>query len=242
MKTHVPPPPAWRGGAPRGAPANSQPSANSQASANAPASRAVAQPMRAFTPHQNNVSANTRRPSTPGDELVAMSGGGFQLRGHERQVLSAPSGTYNFVRVQGLTRNQTATVLSAKAPHAALADGRPVLYAGTAAFESGKLQWWSNYSGTYQPQAELNRQAGLPSDKFVPWQKLQLGGLGMQRTMLSDHRGALAPKTPEPAKTSATTAPTEDKQAAKPAAAATSQALAPGQTAPGQSAQMWRRR
>lgn len=161
---HLPPPIAWR---------------------SAPAGTA-AQPMRAFAAHQRPQSV---REAQAGDELVGGGNGLFQLRRHDNQVLTRPSGVYNFVRVQGATRNQTATMLSARAPHASLAGGRPVLYAGTAAFDSGQLQWWSNYSGTYQPQAEFHRQAALPDEKFVPWQRLQMGGVGLQRGMLTDHRG-----------------------------------------------------
>jgi len=181
----------------------------------------TAQPMRAFSavPHP----ALAAREAPPGDELLSLPGGGFQVRLHERQVLARPSGTYNFVRVQGLTRNQTSTVLSPRAPHAALAAGRPVLYAGTAAFQDGHLDWWSNYSGTYQPQAEFNRQAGLPADKFVPWQKLQMGGLGMQRGMLNDRRPALAPERPA-AKAAATPRPGATSSGATKDATATAHA------------------
>lgn len=181
--------------------------------------------MRAFAAHQRPQSV---RETQAGDELVGAGNGLFQLRRHDNQVLTRPSGVYNFVRVQGATRNQTATMLSARAPHASLAGGRPVLYAGTAAFDGGQLQWWSNYSGTYQPQAEFHRQAALPDDKFVPWQRLQLGGVGLQRGMLTDHRSVDLPalrgdkpekdkgKTPEPvrpvaASTPATAAKSEKK-------------------------------
>lgn len=161
--------------------------------------------MRAFAAHQRPQGS---RDASAGDELVGGADGRFQLR-HGNQVLSRPSGVYNFVRVQGATRNQTATMMSARAPHASLAAGRPVLYAGTAAFDGGTLQWWSNYSGTYQPQAEFHRQAALPDDKFVPWQRLQLGGVGLQRGMLSDHRGVGLPargedKHPDPKPTADT--------------------------------------
>lgn len=152
--------------------------------------------MRAFGAHQRPQGPQPRQ-GAAGDELVSLSGGAYGLRAHERPALSAPSGVYNFVRVQGMTRNQSTTMLSAQAPHAALANGRSVLYAGTAAFDGGKLQWWSNYSGTYQPLAEFNRQAGLPTDRFVPWQKLQLGGIGMQRGMLHDLRGSRSEPEPE---------------------------------------------
>lgn len=160
------------------------------AAARAGTAPATAQPMRAFAAHQRPAGHRDR---SAGDELVGGADGLFQLRRHDNQVLTRPSGVYNFVRVQGTTRNQAATMLSARAPHASLAGGRPVLYAGTAAFDGGKLQWWSNYSGTYQPQAEFHRQAALPNDKFVPWQRLQMGGIGLQRGMLADHRGAGLP-------------------------------------------------
>ena len=62
-----------------------------------------------------------------------------------------------------------------------IAGGHPVVYAGTARFDSGEMAWWSNYSGTYQPIAAFRAQAGLPENKFVPWQKLQMGGTAMQR-------------------------------------------------------------
>lgn len=156
------------------------------------------------------------------DELVAGGGGLFQARDPDRNVMSRPTGIYNFVRVEGQTRNHAATYISARAPHATLAQGRPVLYAGTAAFNGGKLDWWSNYSGTYQPIAEFNRQASLPTDKFVPWQKLQMGGVGLQRGMLSDHRSTATPEKPqEKPKPEAVKA----KDEAKPAAA---RAVKPG--------------
>lgn len=150
------------------------------------------QPARSFEANTKRHPAESRRLHV--DELVSVAGGAFQARDPERHVLSRPSGVYNFVRVEGATRNQAATFISARAPHATLAAGRPVLYAGTAAFNAGTLAWWSNYSGTYQPNAEFNRQAALPTDKFVPWQKLQIGGVGLQRGMLSDHRAANRPQ------------------------------------------------
>ena len=187
---HQPPPIAWR---------------------TQPAGAATAQPMRAFASHQR---PQGQRQTPGGDELVGGNDGLFQLRGHDTQVLSRPSGVYNFVRVQGATRNQAATMLSARAPHASLAGGRPVLYAGTAAFDGGKLQWWSNYSGTYQPQAEFHRQAALPDDKFVPWQRLQMGGIGLQRGMLTDHRGTELPTTKAGTPAAKAAVPDRDKASA----------------------------
>ncbi|MCR6632313.1 MAG: hypothetical protein NVV74_20965 [Magnetospirillum sp.] len=153
-----------------------------------------AQPARSFDPlAAKRNPAESRRLHL--DELVATAGGQYQARDPERHVMNRPSGVYNFVRVEGETRNKAATYISSRAPHATLAHGRPVLYAGTAAFEAGRLSWWSNYSGTYQPIAEFNRQAALPTDKFVPWQQLQMGGVGLQRGMLNDHRRTAQPET-----------------------------------------------
>jgi hypothetical protein len=112
------------------------------------------------------------------------------MRSAERQTLSPPTGTFNFVRVRGDTPRSRPVLISAKLAHAQLAAGRPVIYAGTANFERGEMAWWSNYSGTYQPIAAFRAQAGLPENKFVPWQKLQMGGTAMQRGTFTERRAA----------------------------------------------------
>jgi hypothetical protein len=146
-----------------------------------------------FTPH-----ARILRPPAPvdafGEELLPGPGGGFQVRSAQRQTLSPPSGTFNFVRVHGDTPRARPVLVSTKLPHAQLAGGRPVVYAGTARFEQGEMAWWSNYSGTYQPIAAFRAQAGLPEDKFVPWQKLQMGGVSMQRSTFTERRAAGVPE------------------------------------------------
>ena len=121
-------------------------------------------------------------------------GGGFQVRSAQRHTLSPPSGTFNFVRVHGEAPRARPVLVSAKLAHAQLAGGRPVVYAGTARFEQGEMAWWSNYSGTYQPIAAFRAQAGLPEDKFVPWQKLQMGGVAMQRGTFTERRPAGVPE------------------------------------------------
>lgn len=217
--------------------------------ASAHAGAATAQPMRAFAAHQRPPG---QRDGSTGDELVGGADGRFQLRRHSNHVLTQPSGVYNFVRVQGATRNQAATMLSARAPHASLAGGRPVLYAGTAAFDGGRLQWWSNYSGTYQPQAEFHHQAALPDDKFVPWQRLQLGGVGLQRGMLADHRGVGLPargddkpdkgtQTDKGAAKTTATGPQQPQAAKADETPKTPSGPTSGQNATGPSAQMMKR-
>ena len=142
------------------------------------------------------------------EELVASPGGAFQVRSAQRQTLSPPSGTFNFVRVHGETPKARPLFVSSGMPHAQIAGGRPVIYAGTVRFEQGKMAWWSNYSGTYQPIAAFRSQAGLPEDKFVPWQKLQLGGIAMQRGTFRERRAATAepPAGPSDSATSHATA------------------------------------
>ena len=90
------------------------------------------------------------------------------------------------------------TLVSPRRSHASLAEGHPVIYAGTARFDAGTLDWWSNYSGSYQPIAAFRHQAQLPEDRFVPWQRLQMGGIAMQRGMLTDRRPAGGLKTSAP--------------------------------------------
>jgi hypothetical protein len=146
-----------------------------------------------FTPH-----ARILRPPAPAyacaEELLPGPGGGFHVRSAQRQTLSPPSGTFNFVRVHGDAPRARPLLVSTKLPHAQLAGGRPVVYAGTARFEQGEMTWWSNYSGTYQPIAAFRAQAGLPEDKFVPWQKLQMGGVAMQRGTFTERRAAGVPE------------------------------------------------
>jgi hypothetical protein len=146
--------------------------------------------------------ARVQRPPPPSqaiaEELVPRPGGGFHVRSTQRQTLSPPSGTFNFVRVHGETPRARTVLISPKLAHAQLAGGRPVVYAGTARFEQGEMAWWSNYSGTYQPIAAFRAQAGLPEDKFVPWQKLQMGGTAMQRGMFGERRAATPQREPDP--------------------------------------------
>lgn len=163
--------------------------------------------------------------ASAGDELMRL-GDQFLVSTAGRNLRVKPNGTYNFVRVQGDTRNDAHTFVSANSGHAGLAAGRPVLYAGTLRFDSGALEWWSNYSGTYQPIAAFRQQAQLPDERFIPWQKLQMGGVGLQRGMLSDQRASTAPAKPEraaspkPAPVKAEPAkPAASQPATKPAAA-----------------------
>lgn len=125
--------------------------------------------------------------------------GAFELQGPDARPRGRPNGSYNFVRVEGDRPGQAPLFVSPRLAHAQLAQGRPVVYAGTMGFEQGRMRWWSNYSGTYQPIAAFRARAALPDERFVPWQKLQMGGLAQQRGMLQDSRPP-APPPGSPAK------------------------------------------
>jgi hypothetical protein len=147
------------------------------------------------------------------EQLLAVHGGSFRVRAGEAAP-RPPTGTYNFVQLNGATPSSHPVFVSPHLTHAQLAQGKPVVYAGTARFEKGRMEWWSNYSGTYQPIAAFHAQAKLPGEKFVPWQTLQLGGHAMQRPMLGERKAAARPQT-------AARAPAKpEAKAAAPAAAA----------------------
>jgi hypothetical protein len=147
----------------------------------------------AFASFSNRVTVDTAKPAPAGDELVPLGNGGFGARSGDRGLVTRPDGTYNFVRTQGLRRMDQRTLISAKAGHAQLSSGKPVVYAGTLSFSGGALDWWSNFSGHYQPVAAFRAQAQLPLDRFVPWQELQMRGTSMQRRMFRDRRAGGAP-------------------------------------------------
>ena len=174
----APPPPAWPGGK---APARALQRVATEA---------------VFAP-QARVLRAPPPPHAVAEELVARPGGGFQVRSAERHTFCPPTGTFNFVRIHGETPRSRPLLVSARLAHAQMSGGRPVVYAGTARFERGEMAWWSNFSGTYQPIAAFRAQAGLPEDKFVPWQKLQMGGTAMQRGVFSERRAAGPPATPD---------------------------------------------
>jgi hypothetical protein len=59
--------------------------------------------------------------------------------------------------------------------HPALAEGKPVLYAGEASFNNGRLEWWSNGSGNYRPDAGHASQASLPMERFYTYDDILKG-------------------------------------------------------------------
>jgi hypothetical protein len=59
--------------------------------------------------------------------------------------------------------------------HPVLSQGKPVLYAGEAFFNNGRLEWWSNGSGNYRPDPDHAAQAGLPVEQFYPYDEILKG-------------------------------------------------------------------
>jgi hypothetical protein len=67
------------------------------------------------------------------------------------------------------------TLLHPRYRHPVLAEGKPVLYAGEASFNNGRLEWWSNGSGNYRPDVGHAAQAGLPMDQFYAYDDILKG-------------------------------------------------------------------
>lgn len=212
-RSFAPPPPHWPGRGPA-APAGAAPA------------RAGGQAVQAFRTF-GALRAEKAERTRPGNELLPAHDGQFHMRTADRGLRVKPNGTYNFVRVHGETRNQAHTYVSSEASHARLAEGRGVLYAGTIRFDNGSIDWWSNYSGTYQPIAAFRQQAQLPDDRFVPWQRLQMGGNAMQRNTFSDRRSTTAPPLAEAGRAKA-----DERQARTVPAAAPAGRPAPPTAAP----------
>jgi hypothetical protein len=59
--------------------------------------------------------------------------------------------------------------------HPVLAGGKPVLYAGEMYFDNGRLDWWSNGSGNYRPDADHAAQADLPMGRFFTFEEVLKG-------------------------------------------------------------------
>ncbi|MDQ3918055.1 MAG: hypothetical protein M3348_06220 [Acidobacteriota bacterium] len=94
----------------------------------------------------------------------------YRLRKSDSHGVYVPNQLYNFVRTA-----EGATLLHNRYRHPSIAEGRQVLYAGEAFFNNGRLEWWSNGSGHYQPDAEDAAQAALPLDNFYTYQQVIKG-------------------------------------------------------------------
>jgi hypothetical protein len=96
--------------------------------------------------------------------------GNFRMQRGSERVAYVPNSKYIFVRTMG-----GEMLLHPRYRHPALAEGRPVLYAGEASFNNGQLEWWSNGSGNYRPDSEHAEQAELPMERFYTFEQILKG-------------------------------------------------------------------
>jgi hypothetical protein len=81
---------------------------------------------------------------------------------------SVPHGEYNYVRMMDGQTRIGHQVDGSNAHGQVAGQAMDIAYAGTVKFNQGKLEYFSNVSGTYQPPADLSHQAGFGKDaKFM---------------------------------------------------------------------------
>jgi hypothetical protein len=94
----------------------------------------------------------------------------YRIRRGGDHGLLVPNTKFIFVRTM-----EGEVVMHQRYRHPVLAQGRPVLYAGEAYFNNGKLDWWSNGSGNYRPDADHAEQARLPMERFFSYEQVLKG-------------------------------------------------------------------
>jgi hypothetical protein len=94
----------------------------------------------------------------------------YRLHKVNSHGVNVPNQQYNFVRTR-----EGEMLLHSRYRHPSIAEGKQVLYAGEIFFNNGKLQWWSNGSGHYQPYVEDAAQASLPMEHFFSYQQIIKG-------------------------------------------------------------------
>jgi hypothetical protein len=94
----------------------------------------------------------------------------YRLHQVNNHGVNVPNQQYNFVRTR-----EGEMLLHNRYRHPSIAEGKQVLYAGEISFNNGKLSWWSNGSGHYQPSADDAQQANLPMDQFYSYQQIIKG-------------------------------------------------------------------
>jgi hypothetical protein len=94
----------------------------------------------------------------------------YRLHRQGTHGVNVPNQQYNFVRTR-----EGEMLLHNRYRHPSIAEGKQVLYAGEVFFNNGRLEWWSNGSGHYQPGAEDAEQARLPMDRFYSYQQIIKG-------------------------------------------------------------------
>jgi len=96
--------------------------------------------------------------------------GNYRMQRGSERAAYVPNSKYIFVRTMG-----GEMLMHPRFRHPALAQGRPVLYAGEASFNNGQLEWWSNGSGNYRPDSEHAGQAQLPMERFYTFEQILQG-------------------------------------------------------------------
>ena len=106
------------------------------------------------------------------DNIFRLNSFSNQYRLHQvnSHGVNVPNQQYNFVRTR-----EGEMLLHARYRHPSIAEGKQVLYAGEIFFNNGQLEWWSNGSGHYQPDAEDAKQANLPLNNFFSYQQIIKG-------------------------------------------------------------------
>lgn len=94
----------------------------------------------------------------------------YRMRKGGDHGLLVPNSKFIFVRTM-----EGEVVMHQRYRHPVLAQGKPVLYAGEAYFNNGKLDWWSNGSGNYRPDADHAEQARLPMERFFTYEQVLKG-------------------------------------------------------------------
>lgn len=94
----------------------------------------------------------------------------YRLHQVNNHGVNVPNQQYNFVRTR-----EGEMLLHNRYRHPSIAEGKQVLYAGEISFNNGKLSWWSNGSGHYQPSSDDAQQANLPMDQFYSYQQIIKG-------------------------------------------------------------------
>lgn len=94
----------------------------------------------------------------------------YRLHRQNTHSVNVPNQQYNFVRTR-----EGDMLLHNRYRHPSIAKGKQVLYAGEIFFNNGRLEWWSNGSGHYQPGPEDAGQANLPMDRFYSYQQIIKG-------------------------------------------------------------------
>ena len=94
----------------------------------------------------------------------------YHIRRGSDHGLLVPNTKYIFVRTM-----DGEVIMHQRYRHPVLAQGRPVMYAGEAYFNNGKLDWWSNGSGNYRPDPDHAEQAQLPMERFYTYEQVLKG-------------------------------------------------------------------